>query len=163
MKKILYLTVIALTCLALFFVGSSVAKEKQKKGKGRESSARQSQPACKSLKYTPIDKDTILITEGFSYQKNRELRAPHLMGIKGVKEGNVFIPDEGSVTIPEFETAVNVTWEFIKPGIAFQRDGCLYTSKIEGATIKFTKEGVLVKDFKISGKPKKKSIQNKTK
>ena len=54
--------------------------------------------------------------------------------------------------LPEFESAVNVTWEFLKPGIVFRRGGCVYTSKVEGATIKFTKEGVLVKDFEISGK-----------
>lgn len=139
MKKALHLTVIILICLALFWVGTSSAKE--------------SQPACKSLKYTRIDKDTILITEGFTYQKNRELRMPHLMGIKDVNEDNAFILDQGSVAITEFESAVNVTWEFLKPDIVFRRGGCVYTSKVEGATIKFTKEGVLVKDFEISGKP----------
>jgi hypothetical protein len=138
MKKALHLTVIVLICLALFWVGSSSAKE--------------SQPACESLKYTQIDKDAILITEGFTYQKNHELRMPHLMGIKDVNEENAFILDQGSVAIPEFESAVNVTWEFLKPGIVFNRGGCVYTSKVEGATIKFTKEGVLVKDFEISGK-----------
>ena len=56
MKKTIYLTVIALTCLALFFVGSSAAKEEQKKGKGLESFSKQLPPACKSLKYTRIDK-----------------------------------------------------------------------------------------------------------
>ena len=85
MKKALHLTVIVLICLALFWVGSSSAKE--------------SQPSCKSLKYTQIDKDTILITEGFTYQKNSELRMPHLMGIKDVNEENAFILDQGSVAI----------------------------------------------------------------
>ena len=154
MKKAIYLTIIALTCLALFFVDSSVAKEEQKKGEGPESFAKQLQPACKSLKYTRIDKDTILITEGFTYQKSRVLNVPHMMGISAVNEGNFFIPEQGSVTIPDFESAVNVTWEFTWPDIRFQRDGCIYTSNVEGATIKFTKEGVLVKNFKISEKPK---------
>jgi hypothetical protein len=160
MKKTMYLTALVLICLALFFVSPSVAKEAQKKGKG---GTKQVQSVCNSLKYSQIDKDTILITEGFSYQKNRELINGHLTGIQGVKEGNVFILDEGSVSIPDNESAVNVTWEFIKPDIAFLRDDCIYTSKVEGATIKFTKEGVLVKDFKISGNKKKKSIQNKIK
>jgi hypothetical protein len=160
MKKSIYLTAPALICLALLFVSPSVAKEDQKKEKG---STKRAQSACSSLKYTQIGKDTILITEGFSYQKNRELISGHLMGIQGVKEGNVFIPDEGSATIPDHESAVNVTWEFVKPDIVFLRDNCIYTSKVAGASIKFTKEGVLVKDFKISEKSKKKSIQNKIK
>jgi hypothetical protein len=152
MKKAIHVTGIALICLALFFIGPSFAKEEQKKGKG---SAKPVQPACKSLKYTQIDKDTLLITEGFSYQKNRALTNSHLMGIQGIKEGNIFILDEGSVTIPDFESAVNVTWEFLKPKLVLLRDGCVYTSKVEGATITFTKEGVLVKGFKISGISKK--------
>ncbi len=146
--------ILTICCLTIFFVSSSFAKEEQKKAKDRKTTPEQPLPACKSLKYTKIDKDTILITEGFSYQKDRELNVPHLMGIKGVTEGNIFVPDEGSVTIPGAESAVNVTWEFIKPDLVFIRDGCRYTSKSEGATIQFTKEGVLVKSFKISGKPK---------
>lgn len=154
MEKTINLTVMAIVCLALFFVGSSTAKEEKGKAPRDATSRGQSKPACKSLKYTQTDKDTILITEGFSYQKDRELTVAHLMGIKGIKEGNVFIPDEGSVTIPGYESAVNVIWEFTKPGLVFQRDGCIYTSNAEGATVKFTKEGVLVKDFKISEKSK---------
>ena len=138
-----------------------MAKEEKGKAARDRSSTRQLKSSCKSLKYTQIDKDTILITEGFSYQKNRELNVSHLMGIKGIKEGNVLIPEEGSITIPDFESAVNVTWEFTKPGLVFQRDGCIYTSKVEGATIQFTKEGVLVKDFKISEKPKPKAPHKK--
>jgi hypothetical protein len=153
MKKTIQATGIALICLTLFFISPTVAKQEQKKGKER---AKPLQTTCKSLKYTQIDKDTILITEGFSYQKNRELNNSHLMGIQGIKEGNIFIFDEGSVTIPDFESAVNVTWDFLKPAIVFQRDSCVYTSKTEGATITFTKEGVLVKNFKISGISKKK-------
>lgn len=161
MKKTINLTVLTIVCLALFFVGSSTAREEKGKAARDTTSSGQSKPACKSLKYTQTDKDTILITEGFSYQKDRELTVPHLMGIKGVKEGKVFIPDEGSVTIPGYESAVNVTWEFTKPGLIFQRDGCIYTSKAEGATIKFTKEGVLVKDFKISEKSRPKRLPKK--
>ena len=156
MQKAINLTIMTLVCLALFFVGPSMTKAEKKKTLRDTSSTGQLKPACRSLKYTQIDKDTILITEGFSYQKDRVLSISHLMGIKGVKEGNVFIPDEGSVTIPDFESAVNVTWEFTRPDIVFQRDGCIYTSKVEGATIAFTKEGVLVKDFKISQKSKPK-------
>lgn len=148
MKKTFNFTILALICFVSFFVSSSVANEEQKKGQGN---AEQLQPACKFLKYTPIDKDSILITEGFTYQKNLELRMPHLMGIRGVNEGNAFILEEGSVAIPGFESALNVTWEFLEPDIVFLRDRCVYTSKVEGATIKFTKEGVLVKNFKISG------------
>jgi hypothetical protein len=85
------------------------------------------------------------------------------MGIKGVKEDNSFIPDDGSVTLQGFESAIRVTWEFTKPDIAFSRDGCLYRSKVEGATIKFTKEGVLVTNFQISGKTKAKPLKKKTK
>lgn len=161
MQKAVNLTIMVLVCLALFFVGSSMAKEEKGKSLRDKPSTRQLKLACKSLKYTQIDKDTILITEGFSYQKDHVLSISHLMGIKGVKEGNVFIPEEGSVTIPDFESAVNVTWEFTKPDLVFQRDGCIYTSKVEGATIKFTKEGVLVKDFKISEKPKPKAPHKK--
>ena len=152
MERGINLTVVAIVCSVLFFVGSSLAKEE--KASEDTSSARQLKPACKSLKYTQIDKDTILITEGFTYQKSRALNVPHMMGISAVNEGNIFIPEQGSVTIPDFESAVNVTWEFTWPDIRFQRDGCIYTSNVEGATIKFTKEGVLVKNFKISEKPK---------
>ncbi len=160
MKKTIHLAMTVLACLALFFSGSSASKAEQKKGKESKSVTKQAGPACRSLKYTRIDKDTILITEGFSFQKNREVKIPFLMGIQGVKEGNEFILDEASpVGDPGFESAVNVTWEFEKPDIAFQRDGCVYTSTAEGATIKFTKEGVLVKNFKISGIPKKKMKQ----
>ena len=154
--------ILTICCLVIVFIGSSYAKEEEKKTKARKTSPEQALPACKSLKYTKIDGDTILITEGFSYQKDRELNVPHLMGIKGVTEGNIFVPDEGSVTIPGAESAVNVTWEFIKPDLVFTRDGCRYTSKSEGATIQFTKEGVLVKGFKISGKPKARVHRKKT-
>jgi hypothetical protein len=157
MKKTINLMILVWVSLALLFAGASAAKEDQKKRKGSQSFTKQAQLACKSLKYTRMDQDTILITKGFSCQKNREVKIPILMGIMGVKEGNAFVLDEASpVPDPEFESAVNITWEFLKPDIVFRRDGCVYTSTAEGATIKFTKEGVLVKNFKISGIPKKK-------
>jgi len=162
MKKKIVLGIIGLVGLILLSGNFSSAKEERSKTKKNKSSAGEMQSACKSLKYTKIDQETILITEGFSYQKDVALNAPHLMGIKGVKEDHTFIPDEGSVILPGLESAINVTWEFTKPNIVFMRGGCVYRSKGEGATIKFTKEGVLVKNFHISGKTKAKPPRKKT-
>ncbi len=162
MKKKVVLGVIGFVGLILLSGNLSSAKEAKKDIKKNKSSVGEIRPACNSLKYTQVDRDTILITDGFSYQKDIALNAPQLMGTKGVKEDNTFIPGEGSGPLPGLESAINVTWEFTKPGIRFIRDGCAYRSKVEGATIQFTKEGVLVKNFQISGKTKSKPHQKAT-
>jgi len=71
------------------------------------------------------------------------------MKIEDVVSGAIFIPAKGSITLPGSDSAINVIWEFTRQDITFFRDHCLYTTIIEGATIKFTDEGVLAKGFKI--------------
>lgn len=55
-----------------------------------------------------------------------------------------FRTNSKTVSVP-LTHAVNVVWEFVKPGISFETDGVTYVSEKAGATIGFTKDGVEMK------------------
>lgn len=109
-------------------------------------------PKITGLKYVRIDKETILITDGFFYKKNNsKLDYETTIHIKDVNNG--IFQTEGVVPAG-FDTAIGVTWIFDKPSISFHagENDYKYTSKYKGAMIKFTEKGVLVKGFKIDVK-----------
>lgn len=58
----------------------------------------------------------------------------------------------GKLESKMFTHAVNVTWEFVKPGIEFTVAGTLYETEKKGATISFTKNGVNIKGIARRGK-----------
>jgi hypothetical protein len=70
------------------------------------------------------------------------------------QEKGCLIPTEDSavpVRMPSrkfYTHAVNVTWEFVKPGIAFETEGTNYVSEKAGATISFTEAGVKMDGIK---------------
>ena len=53
-----------------------------------------------------------------------------------------FDPDTNKKESKFFTHAVNMTWEFTKPGISFEADDTTYVSEKAGAIISFTKEGI---------------------
>jgi hypothetical protein len=54
--------------------------------------------------------------------------------------------DDGTRSmVPGATRAVNVVWEFTKPGITFEADGSTYKVEKPNATISFTKDGVKLK------------------
>ena len=111
------------------------------------SHAEGSQCSCKALKYETIDKNSILIKEGFPYDKEGELAGGYVYYVTDIV-GNVFLFDQDTVLLP-FKFYVNVTLNFLKSNLMFTRGKCIYKSTKKGAIIKFLEEGVLVKDFDI--------------
>lgn len=51
--------------------------------------------------------------------------------------------------------AINVTWVFTKPDLSFKVGQFTFTAKQQGATLEFTKQGVVLKGFEITTKTNK--------
>lgn len=126
-----------------------------------------------ALEYQKIDENTILITEGFKYRKDMSLRKMRT-NIDNARDGILYSGDfafiplcaqaEESVEKKErenkegfsFQTlsdAVGITWIFNRPGIKFscwnKNYKISFKSIVRDATIEFTENGVLVKNFYI--------------
>ncbi|MCS7303747.1 MAG: hypothetical protein NZ602_01390 [Thermoguttaceae bacterium] len=68
-----------------------------------------------------------------------------------------FDPFMGKFEIKFYTQALNVTWQFMKPGIKFTADGILYVVEKEKATISFRKDGIHLEGItkrKLEGKSK---------
>lgn len=61
----------------------------------------------------------------------------------------------GTVTFRRYAQAVNITWKFAKAGISFEANDGVYVSEKDGATIAFTKTGVVMDGIKKTPKQKK--------
>jgi len=100
----------------------------------------------KGLKAEKINRDTVRIAEGFVYQRNMELSSGQSIRIMDIEGG--IMRTEGTVAMGA-ESAVGTTWIFDKPSIILHNGDYIYKSKVKDATIKFTKEGVLLQGFSI--------------
>ncbi len=60
----------------------------------------------------------------------------------------------GTVTFRRYAQAVNITWKFAKAGISFETEDGVYVSDKDGATIAFTKKGVVLDGIKKTSKHK---------
>lgn len=103
----------------------------------------------KGLKIERIDEKTVRIIEGFDYQRDIELGSPQTTRIEDIIGGTIMMPEAGSVSIPGAQTAVGMTWVFTKEGMTLNRGGFNYTSMAKDASVEFTKQGVVLKSFKI--------------
>ena len=56
--------------------------------------------------------------------------------------------EQGKFDFRLLPQGVNVVWDFAKPGIKFETKEGVYISEKAGATIRFTKGGVQMKDIK---------------
>ena len=98
------------------------------------------------LKIVKLDGDTVMITNGFDYQRSTELGSPNVIRVTGFIGG--IMQTEGTVPMG-YESAVGNTWLFTKPGLSMWNGDYIYTSLTNDASIQFTKEGVILKSFKI--------------
>jgi hypothetical protein len=99
-----------------------------------------------NLKIVKLEGDSVMITNGFDYQRGTELGSPNVIRVTGIIGG--IMQTEGTVPMG-YESAVGNTWVFSKPGIAMWNGDYVYTSLTNDASIHFTKEGVILKSFKI--------------
>ena len=100
----------------------------------------------KGLKIERIDKNTVLITDGFVYQRNMRVSFRQTIRITDIQGGK--IRAKGAVLMGA-ESAVGSTWIFNKPGIVLHNGDYIYTSKLKDASIQFFQEGVVLKGFSI--------------
>jgi ankyrin repeat protein len=102
-----------------------------------------------AIKLKPMGPDTVLVTEGFTYQKDARSSAPPRLSVSGAKDG--VIDARGSSLIAlgggDLSYSLGAHWTFEKPDIAFRNAGYVYTSKFKDATIDFREDGVLLKGF----------------
>jgi hypothetical protein len=105
------------------------------------------------------DEGTKFPVESLTVDKDTQFKAPIVIKIEGYEKG-FFVAAKGT-SVPTHMTVeggnldfkfltqgVNVVWEFVKPGIRFETKEGAYISEKAGATIRFTKGGVQMKDIK---------------
>jgi hypothetical protein len=97
-----------------------------------------------------------------------ELVNPLTIRITGFQKGRLTVTEEsvvpvynnfdfrtGSVESKLYTQAINVTWEFTTAGITFDADGVIYKSERVGASISFSKAGVVMNGVSKVPKPDK--------
>jgi len=109
----------------------------------------------KSLQVEKIDANTVKITDGFAYQRDIVLESPSEIRITGFL-GNLMMTE--GVVPTGGQSAVGMTWVFTKPNLVLHNGDNIYTSLTNHASIRFTKEGVILKSFKIET-PKEEGIR----
>lgn len=100
------------------------------------------------LKIERIDENTVRVTEGFDYESNVDLNDHFVIRIKDFL-GDIIIPEPDSLVPAGHPTAVGVTYIFPKSGMVWPDRKFTYTSLATNASMEFTKEGVVLKSFKI--------------
>ena len=75
------------------------------------------------------------------YDKNRRIFLP-------TKDSLVPVSEPGGGNIKYFTQAINVIWSFTQAGISFETNDAEYISEKDGATINFTKNGVVLNSVK---------------
>jgi len=96
-----------------------------------------------------LEDDQVLIKEGFLYQRDAQSSFPPVLTVTGAKDGKLEMSGTSAVTLGGVNLAYSVgaKWTFAKAGITFRNGDYEYTSKYEGATIEFRKDGALLKGF----------------
>jgi hypothetical protein len=102
----------------------------------------------KGLKIERIDHNTVLVTDGFYYQRDFTLGSPIVVRIKDL-QGDIIIPEADSLVPAGHITSIGVTLVFTKVGMVWRDEQFTYTSLATNASMEFTKQGVLLKSFKI--------------
>lgn len=125
-------------------------KRKTTEGKSTEDLAKEALESerLNAIKLKTMGQDTVLVTEGFIYQKDAGLR-PIRLSVSGAKDGVLMAHGMTVITLDggDLSYSLGAEWTFEKPDISFRNAGYIYTSKFNGATIDFREDGVLLKGF----------------
>jgi len=107
-----------------------------------------------------VDADTLLITQGFPYDRTSVLEIPMVLkvlksdSVESIHFDQVLVAEQmspdGNLSAFPANAIVNVTWEFTAPDIAIHVADYMYISSREGATISFGKDGVTCKGIRIT-------------
>jgi hypothetical protein len=100
------------------------------------------------------------ITSGFPYDKEVQLQNGYLLKVGGsgdieklafdqILTSEKMSPD-GKTVLHLDNTAIGIIWSFTKANTSFRVGDYVYTALREGSTVMFAKDGVYLKDFKIT-------------
>jgi hypothetical protein len=108
-----------------------------------------SQTGATGLTVQKVDQDTILIKDGFLYQRQYRTSDPPVLTVTGARNGVLLMEGTSGFTLGGVNLAYSVgaKWTFEKGGITFRNGAYRYTSRYKGATIEFREDGVLLKGF----------------
>lgn len=130
-----------------------------------------------------VGPDSFLITNGFPYRTDIEMNYKDIR-IENIEHGifttakdsvqpvsmggmvlitqgptyfmPIFIGDNPQKAIKEaVHDVLGNKWTFVKPGISFTLQGCVFKTKSDDATIEFRKDGVFVSGFEVIKEPVK--------
>ena len=116
--------------------------------------------SLQGLEFRKIDQDSVLVTKGFPYDKEFSFANPHVIQVLEAEDLDHLLfnrtllsmtmdSTSGKLTAIPANAAVNLTWEFSKPDIAFRIDDYVYISMRKGSRIEFTRDGVILRGFYI--------------
>lgn len=146
-------------------IQDTIAKKINQLGNKKETTSSPTSTQTKKLSFKKIGNDSVMITEGFIYEKGGFTSFPAQLSISDSRDGKVIASGTSGLTLDGTSTAYfpGAKWTFEKAGITFRNGDYIYTSKYKGAMIEFENEGVLLKGIEFRPVDSNQEDKNKTK